>query len=94
MVAHESVSLAVCCIFAVCCIGVCCALQGPPNALQLADYISITCDPVIPIPGSPGPLNQNLEWGGGGGGILFQFQDWKSLGKSKFFGLKSEPHPF
>lgn len=60
MVAHESVSLAVCCI------GVCSALQGPPNALQLADYISITWDPVIPIPGGPGPLNQNLEWVRGG----------------------------
>lgn len=83
-----------CYIFAACCIGVCSALQGPPNALQLAAYICITCDPVKLIPGGPGPLNQNLPWvRAGWRDTAFHFQDWQSLGKSKFFGFKSQLHP-
>ena len=83
-----------CYIFAVCFIGVCSALQGPPDALQLAAYICVTCDPVKLIPGGPGPLNQNLPWvRAGWRDTAFHFQDWQSLGKSKFFGLKSQLHP-
>ena len=91
---HESIDLAMCYIFAVCFIGVCSALQGPPDALQLAAYICVTCDPVKLIPGGPGPLNQNLPWvRAGWRDTAFHFQDWQSLGKSKFFGLKSQLHP-
>lgn len=72
-----------------------CNLQGPPNAHQLPAYISITCDPITPIPGGPGPLSQNLErMRVGWRNTKFQFQVWQSLDKSKMFGLKSQPHHF
>lgn len=66
--------------------------QGPPKARHLVAHLSITCGSVIPTPGGPGPLNQNLKrvrvgWRD----TKFQFQVWQSLDEGKVFDGSPTP---